>query len=57
MPGGFGIENLTFHNSCYPGRWNGFFEAPWQLLRSIDNDANLLEMKRSAAEGRLTKDE
>ena len=49
--GGFGIENLTFHDSCYLGRWNGIFEAPRQLLRFSSNDANLIEMKRSAAEG------
>ena len=49
--GGFGIERLTFHDSCYLGRWNGIFEAPRQLLRLIDNDANLLEMQRSAAGG------
>ena len=48
---GFGIKNLTFHDSCYLGRWNGVFEAPRRLLRSIDNGANLLEMKRRAAEG------
>jgi Fe-S oxidoreductase len=49
--GGLGIENLTFHDSCYLGRWNGIFEAPRQLLRSINNNGNLIEMKRSAAEG------
>ena len=49
--GGLGIENLTFHDSCYLGRWNGIFEAPRQLLRFSSNDANLIEMKRSAAEG------
>ena len=49
--GRLGIENLTFHDSCYLGRWNGIFEAPRQLLRSINNDGNLIEMKRSAAEG------
>ena len=49
--GGFGIENLTFHDSCYLGRWNGIFEAPRQLLRFSNNDTNLIEMKRSAVEG------
>ena len=49
--GGLGIENLTFHDSCYLGRWNGIFEAPRQLLRSINNNGNLIEMKRSAAKG------
>jgi Fe-S oxidoreductase len=49
--GGFGIEKLTFHDSCYLGRWNGIFEAPRQLLRFSNNDAKLIEMKRSLAEG------
>jgi Fe-S oxidoreductase len=49
--GGLGIENLTFHDSCYLGRWNGIFQAPRQLLRFSNNDANLIEMKRSAADG------
>jgi Fe-S oxidoreductase len=49
--GGFGIENLTFHDSCYLGRWNGIFEAPRQLLRFSNNEAKLIEMKRSLAEG------
>jgi Fe-S oxidoreductase len=49
--GGFGIEKLTFHDSCYLGRWNGIFEAPRQLLRFSNNDAKLFEMKRSLAEG------
>jgi Fe-S oxidoreductase len=49
--GGFGIKNLTFHDSCYLGRWNGIFEAPRQLLRFSTNGADLIEMQRSAAEG------
>ena len=42
---------VVFHDSCYLGRWNGIFDAPRQLLRSINNNGNLIEMKRSAAEG------
>jgi Fe-S oxidoreductase len=49
--GGFGIENLTFHDSCYLGRWNGIFEAPRQLLLFSNKDAKLIEMKRSTEEG------
>jgi Fe-S oxidoreductase len=48
---GLRIESLTFHDSCYLGRWNGIFEAPRQLLRFSNNDAKLIEMKRSATEG------
>ena len=49
--GAFGIKNLTFHDSCYLGRWNGIFEAPRQLLQSINSEASLVEMKRYASEG------
>ncbi len=49
--GGFGIDILTFHDSCYLGRWNGIFDAPRQLLQFSNNGANLIEMERRAAEG------
>ena len=48
---GFEIENLTYHDSCYLGRWNGIFDTPRQLLRHYNQDANLIEMKRNTAEG------
>jgi Fe-S oxidoreductase len=51
VTGGSGPDRLTFHDSCYIGRWNGIFETPRQLLRFCYNDAKLIEMKRSATEG------
>jgi len=50
-PNGAGIGKMTFHDSCYLGRWNGIFEAPRQLLRSFNNGANLIEMKRNKDNG------
>ena len=48
---GTDIEKMTYHDSCYLGRWNGIFEAPRSLLRSVGNGKELIEMKRSAAKG------
>ena len=45
------IEQLTFHDSCYLGRWNGIFEAPRDLLLSVSNGQGLIEMNRHADKG------
>ena len=42
---------MTYHDSCSLGHWNGVFEAPRSLLRSVGNGKELIEMKRSAAKG------
>ncbi len=45
------LEKLTFHDSCYLGRWNGLIEAPRELLRLSGLSRNLVEMKRTKAKG------
>ena len=45
------IERMTFHDSCYLGRWNGIFEAPRNLLRSANNGKSLIEMDRNQDKG------
>ncbi|MEJ2164324.1 MAG: (Fe-S)-binding protein [Desulfobacterales bacterium] len=45
------IEKLTFHDSCYLGRWNGIFEAPRSLLRAVNKGQSAFEMHRSQAKG------
>ncbi len=42
-------ESVTFHDSCYIGRYNGIYEAPRNLLESAG--ANLKEMTRSGDKG------
>jgi Fe-S oxidoreductase len=49
-PNGNSLGTLTFHDSCYLGRWNGIIEPPRDLLRSINN-GQLTEMRRIRAKG------
>jgi Fe-S oxidoreductase len=44
-------ERLTFHDSCYLGRWNGIYDAPRQLLSRLTNGGGLVEMRRAKATG------
>jgi Fe-S oxidoreductase len=41
---------LTFHDSCYLGRWNDIYESPRQLL-AIANTNDLVEMDRNREKG------
>jgi Fe-S oxidoreductase len=49
-PTGKGLGDLTFHDSCYLGRWNGIFDPPRDLLRSL-NGGGLIEMQRIRDKG------
>ena len=48
---GKSFGSLTFHDSCYLGRWNGIYDAPRELLTSMNNGAGLVEMERSKSKG------
>ena len=50
-PKGSKLEKLTFHDSCYLGRWNGLIGAPRELLRLLGLSRNLVEMKRTKTKG------
>jgi Fe-S oxidoreductase len=43
-------EPITFHDSCYLGRYNREFDAPRDIIKAIPN-ANLVEMPRSRDKG------
>ena len=49
-PGGKSLGALTFHDSCYLGRWNGIVQPPRDLLRSFNN-GQLIEMRRIREKG------
>ena len=49
-PNGSSLGTLTFHDSCYLGRWNGILQPPRDLLRSINN-GQLTEMQRIREKG------
>jgi len=43
-------ETITFHDSCYLGRWNNVYEQPRAVLSSIPK-VNLVEMKQHHDQG------
>ena len=47
--GEFKGKTITYHDSCYLGRGNDIYEAPREVLETLD--ANLKEMKRAKSRG------
>lgn len=45
----FAGKRITYHDSCYIGRGNGIYEAPREVLQSLDSE--LVEMKRCRTNG------
>lgn len=43
-------ESITFHDSCYLGRWNNIYEQPRAVIESIPS-ARLVEMKQNRDAG------
>ena len=44
------LGKLTYHDSCYLGRWNNLYDAPRHIL-SRANSGPLIEMERSRSKG------
>ncbi len=42
---------MTFHDSCYLGRWNGIYDVPRELLRAAKPGLTLTEMRRKRDKG------
>lgn len=47
--GSYKGKRITYHDSCFLGRANGIYEAPREVLESLD--ADLVEMKRCRTKG------
>ncbi|MEZ5046914.1 MAG: (Fe-S)-binding protein [Chitinophagaceae bacterium] len=47
--GDFKGKKITYHDSCYLGRANGVYEAPREVLQTLD--ADLVELKRCKTNG------
>jgi Fe-S oxidoreductase len=45
------FKNMTFHDSCYLGRWNGIYQTPRRLLSAITLGAPITEMQRNGSTG------
>lgn len=43
-------QTITYHDSCYLGRYNQIYEQPRDILNNIDN-LKIIEMKRSKSRG------
>src|SRR5699024_11460176 len=50
MPDGRIEQRLTYHDSCCLGRYNGVYDPPREILKSIPG-LDLVEMKRSKENG------
>jgi Fe-S oxidoreductase len=44
-------DTVTYHDSCYLGRYNGIFDPQREILRRLSLDGNLVEMARSRNKG------
>lgn len=44
-------DTITYHDSCYLGRYNGIFDPQREILKRLTLDGNLVEMARSRNKG------
>ncbi len=51
VPAGRSLGSVTFHDSCYLGRWNGIYDAPRDLVVSMNAGRPLVELPRRRDKG------
>ena len=44
-------SQVSYHDSCYLGRWNGIYQAPRDLLSKVTDGSKPIEMPRSESKG------
>ncbi len=50
-PGKSPVETLTYHDSCYLGRWNREFDAPRDVLLALGTPDGIKELDRNKRHG------
>ena len=45
------VSTITYHDSCYLGRWNGEFDAPRDIISAVGAPGGIKEMTRSKRHG------
>lgn len=48
---GLGIDSITYHDSCYLGRWNGEYDAPREVIDALNVTQGITELKRNKRHG------
>jgi Fe-S oxidoreductase len=51
VPEGQPVKSVTYHDSCYLGRWNGEYEAPRAILNGLDIPRGIAEPERRKKHG------
>jgi Fe-S oxidoreductase len=49
--GGSPVASVTYHDSCYLGRWNREFDAPRDILAALEPAAGITELTRNKQHG------
>ncbi len=45
------VDTITYHDSCYLGRWNGEFDAPRNVINAVGVPGGITEMTRNKKHG------
>jgi Fe-S oxidoreductase len=45
------VDTITYHDSCYLGRWNREFDAPRDVIAAVGAPGGITEMKRNKRHG------